>query len=335
MAASPDISPNETIWPPTLSIDGLIPRLNETGSPTEVGIAYTLGGGPYTSSVTISINPQIPLLSVGTEFLNLQVVLVGGYTLSKVVERLMLRAGYIAAQFDTSGIANIDTALRGLALSQSAPTRSTMEMLMAMYFFDAKVSDKIYFVQRAAAAGASIPYVDLGYAAPEEKLDPLAFRQAQDADIPGALALTYLNYDQDHATDVQIADRLLSLSDSVAQMQAPIVLKPTEAKGMADSILLDQTVGMITAKVSVSSSYARLEPTDVVLVTDAEGTAWRMRVARREDSFPLVILDLVLDDSTVFSASGTTDTSYALQTSVGGISEALLAQIVHAFWSGT
>lgn len=262
-----------------------------------------------------------------TDFQDLAVAAIGGYSVATLVERLMLRAGYTAAQFDVSGILLIDEPVYGLALTQSAPTRSTLELLMATYFFDMRVSDKIYFVRRGEAVAQTLVNADLGYADENTEPDPFQITKANDFDLPAKIAFTYANYNLDHQTDMQVAERVGALSDSIAQMQVPISLTQAQAKGIADSILRDQERGAITAKVSVSSSYSRLEPNDVVNVIDSDGNTWRMRIARREDSFPLIMLDLIFDDDSVFTWGGLTSADYERASSVSAPGDVVLAKI--------
>lgn len=233
-------------------------------------------------------------------------------TLKTVVDDLCSRAGLAAAQVDTTAIGAITKRVRGLALSQITSTRTVLEMLSTTHFFDMTISDKLYFVPRAGAVAATIPYADLGYGDPGSEPEPLTFHQISELEVPSQVAITYPNVDADYVTDTQYSDRLVSSQDeSTLTLQLPVGFTASEAKAVADSALADQMIGITRAPISVSVDYARLEPSDVVYVVDADGYSWRMRIVRREDLFPEIRLELAMDDATALIDQSITSADYS------------------------
>lgn len=234
-----------------------------------------------------------------------------------VVSALCLRAGLAAGQIDVTGLAGITRDVRSMAISQIAPTRQALELLMAAYFFEMTVSDKIYFRARGGASVASIPYLDLGATAGGDQPEPLALKQSNDLELPAQIALSYVNVVDDYQTDTQYSDRLISAaSGTVAAVQMALGMTPAEAKAVADTMLLDQAASNLTAPLALLGDYCRLEPTDPVTVSDKDGSTYRLRLVRKTDSYPLLTFDAVLDDVSVLTSQGITSADYTPSTVV-------------------
>lgn len=238
-------------------------------------------------------------------------VAVNNPSLDLVVSALCVRAGLSTSQFDVSALASITRPLQGMALSQIASTRQYLEVLMTMFFFEMTVSDKIYFKPRGAASVASIPYLDLGASKSEDQPEPLALREQNELEVPAQVAVTYINVTDDYQSDTQISDRLISAAEgTVANMQIAVGMTPSEAKLVADAVLLDQAVSRLTTSIALLGDYCALEPTDPVTITGADGSTFRMRLVKRTDSYPLLMYDAVLEDVSVLTSPGTTSEDY-------------------------
>jgi hypothetical protein len=243
----------------------------------------------------------------------------------EAVSDLCLRAGMTADQFDVTALQSITKPVRALTVSQIAPTRSTLEMLMGAYFFEMTVSDKIYFRPRGSAAVATIPYLDLGATQGDEPAEPLALKQRTDIELPARIALTYADIDNDYQNATVLSDRLVTaVSDTVLAVQIPMGFTSAEAKGIADTMLLDMQVALTSTKIALLGDYARLEPTDEVIATAADGGTFRLRLLKKTDAYPLLEFDAVLDDASVLIHEGITSADYTPSTSVVAPAETLM-----------
>lgn len=245
----------------------------------------------------------------------------GGYDnidedLGDVVSRLCIRAGLSADQFDVTGLSTITKNVRALAISQVAPTRQVLELLMSSFYFEVTVSDKIYFRPRGGAAVATIPYLDLGGAAAgatdrDGDEEPFALRFTSEIEVPAQVVVSCINVDDDYQTGTESSDRLESaLDDSATTVNMALGLTADEAKGNANTMLWDQVASNGSAPIAVLGDYARLEPTDVVNVVDAAGDSHRVRIVRRTDNWPLLELEVVKDDASVLQYQGITSLDY-------------------------
>jgi hypothetical protein len=246
-------------------------------------------------------------------------------SIGNITSDLCLRAGLTAGQIDVTGLSTITRTVRGMALAQIAPTRQALELLMSTYFFEMVTSDKIYFRPRGAASVASIPYLDLGASTGDEPSEPLALRQANELEIPAQIALSYINASDDYQTDTQYSDRLVSAAaGTLATLQMAICMTPAEAKAVADTMLLDQAASVVSTQLALLGDYCRLEPTDAVTVSDADGSTFRLRLVKKTDAYPLLTFDAVLDDTSVLTSQGITSTDYTSSTVVAAAVGALI-----------
>ena len=236
-------------------------------------------------------------------------------TVSSVVSRLADRTGLAAGEYSTTALSSITQPVRSMAISQVSSARTVLEMLAQTYHFDAVLSDKIYFKPRAAASVATLAYSELGVGV-DPNADPLPLTTANELEIPAQMALTYNNVDGDYQTDTQYSDRLLTGQESTSAITVPLGFTSSEAKQIVDGVLLDKAVSSLTTKVQLGITRAALEPTDVVVITGDDASTYLMRVVKRTESAGVIDLECVLDDSTVFTQSGTTDGGTATQITV-------------------
>lgn len=237
---------------------------------------------------------------------------------STAVSRLCVRSGLVSGQIDVTSLSSISRKARSMAISQIANTRQALDLLMSAYFFELTVSDKLYFRPRGSSSVAAIPYLDLGAGKEgESDADPLPLKQSNELEIPALVAVNYINVDDDYQTDTQYSDRLISSADgTTALVQMALGLTPSEAKGVADVMLLDQSVSRLHTSIALLGDYCALEPTDPVTITGPDGSAYRMRLVQKTDGYPLLAYEAVLDDVSILTSQGITSADYSSSTSV-------------------
>lgn len=230
--------------------------------------------------------------------------------LNDVVDDLCAAAGMPAGTYDTTALAGITKPVRAFALSQVATMRSAIEQLMSAYFFEAHVTDKLYFVPRAGSVLDTIDADDMGAGLESPEDETLPTQVGSDLEIPAQVSLSYSNVDADYTTATEHSDRLLSGQVSTSAVQLPLAFTSAEAKGIADAIVVDGYASRVSGSFSVPLAYAELTPTDVVAVPDADGNVYRVRIVRRTDEGPLLRFEWVLDDASAIESAGITSTDY-------------------------
>jgi hypothetical protein len=250
---------------------------------------------------------------------------VSDLTIESAVTQICLTAGLQPSQFDATSLATITRPVRAMAISQVSSARTVLEMLASMYQFESVLSDKIYFVPRGSAPVATITFDELGVMQDSTNPpDPLPLMQANELEIPAQLALTYSNVDGDYQTDTQYSDRLLTGMESTSATQVPMGFTPSEAKQIADTLLMDKAVSALSTTITLDTSRAALQPTDVILLTGEDTSSYRMRIVKRTDAGGVTTLQCVGDDASILTQAGTTIGGTTSQTTVAALATTAL-----------
>ena len=237
-------------------------------------------------------------------------------TLEEVVDAICTRAGMPAGTWDATALAAITTPVRAFTIGQVGSTRAALEQLMAAYFFEAYATDKLYFIPRAAASAMTIDADDLGTGLEEPADELLPMTIGNEMEVPAQISLSYSNADADYNIATEHSDRLLSGQPSTSAVQLPLGMTASEAKTVADAMLVDGLASRTTGSMTLPMAYAELVPTDVVTVPDDDGNTYRVRIVRRGDEGPLIRLDWVLDDATAVESAGITSDDYTPELNV-------------------
>jgi hypothetical protein len=264
-----------------------------------------LSYGPYDAPLCVTL-PAQPIGSPVND------------TIENVVSEILQRANPSASWYDTTALSTITRPVRSMAVSSVSTARTILEMLSASYFFEAVLSDKLYFRPRGGAPVATVTFNELGVMQDSNNPpDPLPLTQSNELEIPAQMALTYNNTDGDYQTDTQYSDRLLTGMESTSAVTLPMGFTASEGKQIVDAMLFDKAVSALSTRISVGGmTRANLEPTDVILLVGEDGSTYRTRIVKRSDSGGIASLDCVLDDASVLTQSGTTAGGTASQTTV-------------------
>ena len=289
------------------SLDDCTPFSQNDGSSIEDSSAI-YGNVMYHSVAPTSLDPDgIPVYSTKTT-LALQTI-----PLSTVVTQLTERTGLLTANdIDVSALTGI--AVRGMVISRSSSARAGIEALCGPYFVEPYEEDRIGYTVRGGSPVVTIPYEDLGASEGGDIPEPLPLGRRNDIEVPARIRGRFINGNDDYQPGLTaIGDRLTtdSLEDRVIDI--PIVMIPSEAARVVDVTVADlETSRTQIGPIVVSRKYAALKPTDVLLLTNFDGSTYRARISRINESGMLRTFELISDDATVLdSASLADDTDYS------------------------
>ena len=235
--------------------------------------------------------------------------------LRKAVDALMERAGYFPDQYDTSALNAITQPLRGYAVSQVTSTRSALEPLRPVFFFESATSEKIEFFPRAVTPAGVIDWRDLSCSeSRDNNEEPFMLQIGNESELPAQIALRYANMAADHNAGTEFSDRLVSSQLTTQQTEVPLSLMPEEAKRAVTSMLLDMAAGLGRATIRLPLKYAKYRPGDIVTLVDFSGRAYRLRILIKRDSTVVIEFDVVLDEASALTNPVVTDEGYELIT---------------------
>jgi hypothetical protein len=237
-------------------------------------------------------------------------------TVRASVEALCARAGMPAGTYDASALTAITQPVRSVIIGQPGATRSTLEQLQAVYFFESTLSDKLYFRPRATAPVAVLPRDELGAGndAPQDDAFPITVES--DIELPPQVVVRYANVADDYQVGTEYSDRLISGQVAQTTIDLAIGLEPAEAKAVADKTLMDGLAGLLKSRVTVPMRYSAIEPGDIVQIIDDDARSYRMRVGSKTDSMGLLTWDVIGDDDGALLSQAITDEGYTPPTDV-------------------
>ena len=228
----------------------------------------------------------------------------GTVGLDEVVQDLCGVCGLSAGEVDVTALAG--TNVDGFALTQPGAVRSALEVLAAAYYFDAVESGGVLrFVPRGGAVAATLPFGDLGAARDQaEQGNPLGLNRDDPATLPSRLSLAYSSATADYQNGTAYSDLLADTSAEARVVSLPLVLTPERAQGVAEAMLLDQHAAATAGQCAITNEQPRLEPTDVLTLTDEDGSTFRVRMVRETLDSGVRAFEWVLDDPTALVAAG-------------------------------
>jgi hypothetical protein len=232
-------------------------------------------------------------------------------TLRSAVEALCERAGMPAGTYDASALTSITRPVRSMVLGQVGSTRAALEILASSYFFQAQLSDKLYFRPIATAPVLTIPWDDLAAGREEAATEPLPVTQASDLELPAQVVVKYRNTVADYQDGAESSDRLISGQVAQSVIEVPLGMTPSEAKAMADATGLDAVAALTTAALALPMTYARLEAGDVAQITQRDGSSLLVRLLQRSDDRGVLQFSARLHDASALISAGVTDGGYS------------------------
>jgi hypothetical protein len=245
-------------------------------------------------------------------------------TLANVASRLCLRSGLAAPQFNVTALTGKTVA--GFAIGQMSTTRQVLEILAAAHLFEAVESTGVLkFVLRGGASAVTIPYTSMG-ASLGDPVEPLPLSRRNDDEAPKQVILKFQNALDDYQDGSESSDRLVGYGTGVQVIEVPLVLPPAQAKALADVAIMDIAARALSmGPVALNRDHAGVEPTDIVTLTDVDGSTYRVRIVKVVESGGLRSVEVVLDDASILSSvAGTTSSGYTDSTSVAAPADTVL-----------
>jgi hypothetical protein len=273
---------------------------------TETLISTVFFSGNYTSLTCdkVRIENQTGDTSGTIRYSRLRVggdaAVINDVDIDDIVTAECARVGLTAGQIDVTGLAGLTCT--GYGTAQGA--RASLEQLAADRYFEVFTDDKLRFVLRGGASAVTVAYADTGVAV-DSPGDPFnGLDRADELAVPAFHAFTFPDLTRDYESGTVMSDRLVGQSSEVRQLQSSVVMTPSEAKGRVDTYTADARVASHTGVVTLGLDHIQRTPTDLITLTDVDGTTYRTRLVRMTFADFVFGCEVVLDDATVLQSSG-------------------------------
>lgn len=233
-----------------------------------------------------------------------------GETVGTIVADLCARAGLGPADIDTT---ELDDVVPGYVLARAGSVRAAIEPLAQAFFFDGVESDDLLqFRLRGRAAVATLD-ADLLMSLGSDSATAWREERKQEVDLPERLNVIFMDPGADYQQGAQAVKRISQPHPTMASrrqtsVELPMAITPDTAKSIAAKALWSAWIERSTHEARLPSDYLRLEPTDVVDITLANGTSHRVRIERVDIGADYSLaLKAVSQEAASYSASLTAD----------------------------
>lgn len=182
--------------------------------------------------------------------------------------------------------------------------RQTLEELAALFYFEAFCDSQINFVLRGGSSLDTLTYIETG-AGVDEASEPFnGMDRSDELEVPAFYSVTVPDITRDYEPVSVMSDRLIGQSREVRQLKGSVVMTPSQVKGRADSFAMDARVSSHSGMVNLGIEHISRTPTDVVTLTDIDGTTYRTRIIRTTFADTVLNCELVLDDANSLQSAG-------------------------------
>lgn len=272
------VTDDNTIW---LTAGGFLYRYNVFEN-----VWTTLGPAPFAATSMTVVNEEFVMFAnTGTaNQVTIGYSAAGGLgqpaNLSDIVTDICLGTGLTSGQFDVTSLTD---QVVGYCVTTYASGRSALDQLMSLYFFDAVDSEgKIKFIKRGGASVVTIPWADIGVKASggASAEDPIQETVADATELPRSLILSYKGSSNDYQLASQRGFRSTTESNYDATASVNVVLADGEAATRAQSLLWTAWQNRRSMVFGTTTAYLEYEPTDVVTLTDVDGTLYTLRLSK-------------------------------------------------------
>lgn len=248
-------------------------------------------------------------------------------TLQSIVEDLCDRSGLPASNLDATAGTDL---VSGFKVARQTSARAAIDTLRPAYFFDMpEIGEQIVLAKRGAAAVATIDAGELGAVVFQlTRGDPepaYELEHVEEQEIPRRLELTYVDAGADYDPGVQVAERQVGESAAPLQIEVPVSLTAEQAARIAWANLMLAHASKSPMRLNLSHAYDALVPSNCINVPHASGNLLRVRVEQITRARPLLEVDGVLDEQSVytFQIGGVPRYQGPRQSSIGVVGDTL------------
>jgi hypothetical protein len=194
-------------------------------------------------------------------------------------------------------VSNLTGLVTGYAVTDTMSPRDALSPLSVAFQFDAVESEgEIKFVSRGRPTAPALSEVDLVLDDSGAPNFGFTLVRAEEASLPVASRIAYIDADADYRTAIAEARRLTGSAGRVAQSTLPLVMDQGQAIGVGERLLMDAWTMRETAQFALPPSRLALDPSDEIALT-AGGRVHRLRVTEIADAGARTISAATTDPS--------------------------------------
>lgn len=215
--------------------------------------------------------------------------------LANVILDICQRAGYDVSEIDVTGISGT---VDGFVLSNRSSARSMLEELQKAFLFDAIESgNKLKFIPLNQSSSLTISVDEL---VPLSESKFLEIGYVDDNELPKTLSVNYVAKTADYQQGTQEAIRQIADNGEAETLSVAIVLDNDVARQLAEKLLYLRWVKRTTFTFALPIKYLRIEPSDVISLTDG-GFTHTIRILKKQISGQFISFEGEAADSATYT----------------------------------
>lgn len=180
-----------------------------------------------------------------------------------VLEDISNRAGLNTNHVSRFGL---DDVVKGYAISKNGPAVNAILPLSIAYNFDTiQQNGDVRFKRRARAMKATIEEGQLAAREPNaQKPETVTYTNASDYKLPSEITVSFKDPEIDYQVNSQRAFKNSTTANNKVSQEIPLVLSVDEARQAVDRLLFGAWSARKTSRFSVSDTWVRLAPGDIL-----------------------------------------------------------------------
>lgn len=215
-------------------------------------------------------------------------------------EDIASKIGLDPTDYDFSTLSSYPT--RGMIIGARTEAGRVMEAFAKANLFEIVESQgKIKSIIRNGNSVLTIPADDIGAAEYGDTDTPrfVTTKRSEETELPRELVVAYQAEALDFLQWTQVARRTVRWSENQDQVSFPMGLADAYARYLADAFLMEAWVSRSSHSFSLPYKYLRLDPGDVVTVTDEGGSNRSVRILEMSSGLLAQIQVTAVDDDPI------------------------------------
>lgn len=221
--------------------------------------------------------------------------------LGSIVADLFKRVGLTPDEYDVSQLTDL---VPGFRVASESGADGMIAPLMQAYYFDvAEWDGKVRCVKRGGTPVMSLTMDDLV----ERDGDAIEKTRVQEAELLRRATVGYLDPAAGYTVTTQKWERRTSTVQAKGEQgfEVPVAMAGDTAAGVAKKKVHIGWAETERFKLSLPYRLTALTPGDIFLLTDADGTEYRIRLMQSDEDSGVLLLEGDLDGGTIYSATAT------------------------------
>lgn len=222
-------------------------------------------------------------------------------TLESVITDIMSRAGYVDIVMDNS--LKVKT-ISGYNINSLSDIKSALIPLQQMFAFDIVFhSGSMYCVERGNTSEHPMTILnisELGWSSDYLK-ESFTLDKKTWGSLPYKVIVGFQDINRESNVNTQSSERLDTASQIVTRVDVPVTMTVTEAKKIADVLLMDAYNECVTITFTLSLKYNYLVPTDIITFTDTDGSIYSVRIQQIRTNDGILEISGCLEDLSIYT----------------------------------